>query len=352
MPGPSGVFVVLQVELGVWTSSLRNASSGLRDDDRAGSVLLGRTVDEVGLAVEVRGGDVVVAVVVVLVGEQAGDAVHVAETLGVAVLDEPRGAVEAAGDGALQSNVLLSLVLGRRVGLAGGGAVAPLRRNAGVRLVAVLVGAGGVAEGEDLLAGLLVPGEALATDVVAQATGVSDGAGGDEELVGVVLGGDARLDPLLHVVVRDGEDARRQIGLRDGAEEVFLLVAVLALAVRDGLGLGDRDDLGLAVLGAVGLDARLGVGPGALADFFLGHDGTGEAGVDLLRGGATLNGVVVVGVVDAGLVGGLGDLLLGGLLGALVGGVLSSGDFLGEAADLHTVVNGHERVVAVAVVEG
>src|SRR5437868_14162859 len=160
MAGRSGVFVVLQVELGVWTSLLRFASSGLRDDDRAGSVLLGRTVDEVGLAVEVRGGDVVVAIVVVLVGEQAGDAVHVAATRGVAVLDEPRGAVEAAGDGALQGDVLFSLVLGRRVGLAGGGAVAPLGRNAGVGLDAVGLRGGGVAEREDLGAGLLVPGEA------------------------------------------------------------------------------------------------------------------------------------------------------------------------------------------------
>src|SRR5690606_20183226 len=131
-------------------------------------------VDRGGLTVEVRAGDVVPALVAVGVEQQAGDTVDVAEALGVAVLVEPRATVVAAGDGALQRDVLLNLEL-RSLGVVGARlAVAPLRRLAGVGLAAVGVLAVRVPEGPDVLAGRLVPGEALPADDVAEATDVLD----------------------------------------------------------------------------------------------------------------------------------------------------------------------------------
>src|ERR1044072_7068618 len=97
-------------------------------------------VDWRGFTVKDRRGDRVVALVAIEVNDEAGDTGDVAETLGVAVVRQPRATVVTGGDGALQRLLLLDLAGGNLDDLGVRLAVAPLRRNAGVGLAAVRVG--------------------------------------------------------------------------------------------------------------------------------------------------------------------------------------------------------------------
>src|SRR5690606_6742157 len=312
---------------------------GHRGDLARPDVLRG-VVDLSGLTVEVRAGDVVPAVVAVGVVQQAGHTVDVAETLGVAVLEEPRATVVAAGDGALQRRVLLDLVL-RGLGLGGAGlAVAPLRRLARVGLAAVGVLGEGVAEGADVLAGRLVPREALATDDVAEATDVLDLVDDLVEVSPQVLAGGAGLEPLLHVVARDGPVA------------ATVLRHLARATVTLGLALGDVGNLRLAILlaGAPALARPVVL---LLGDFLLADLGARVVRTNLLVPRATVD-VVAVGVlrVETALgvlvlrdLDGLDELLA--LVGLVLGPAVQRDGLVRGAAD--AVVNGNEGVVAVEV---
>src|SRR5690606_7837280 len=320
--------------------SLNERPSGRpNSDDLAGPHVGGGLVHRVGLAVEVRRGDVVDPLVAVLVVEGAGDTVHVAETLAVLVVEQPRATVGALGHGALECDVLLDLLGLVTDKLLRGLAVAPLRRDAGVVLVAVGVRSGRVAEHPHVLAGRLVPREALAADVVTETARVLGGTLDDREDGLVELRVGAGLDPLLHVVAGDEVVAAAVLPLLAGAA----VAVVLPLGHDVGDGLTELRAVPLAGASALVL---------LLADLFLLHYRTGLVRAHLLGAGAGLHpaGLGRGRVETAGAELLAADLDVLGLLEALVLLELGLGDLLGGApTELDAVVDGDERVVAVEV---